>query len=229
MRSHIVVLIALLSALSHPAATQEQNFVFQGKPSEYEDYGYAVAGAAWQFADGAERVLFVCWENPAPSNEQARLWVQEQITKTWQRHTALEFRGWQACGDRNRGIRILFSDEGPRVLEFGRFLDGVRGGMILNHTFRNWGVACQKELEYCIRSIAAHEFGHALGFAHEQNRPDTPGECRRVHGQGQARETMLTPYDPGSIMNYCNPDFNNNGELSALDIKAAQKLYGSPR
>jgi len=39
---------------------------------------------------------------------------------------------------------------------------------------------------------------------------------------------MLTPYDPQSIMNYCNPDYNNHGELSALDIKAAQKLYGAP-
>ena len=78
-------------------------------------------------------------------------------------------------------------------------------------------------------SIAVHEFGHALGFAHEQNRPDTPGECSAKHGQGQKKEKALTPYDPKSVMNYCNPDWNNNGELSQLDIKAAQKMYGQRR
>ena len=100
---------------------------------------------------------------------------------------------------------------------------------VLNHEFNNWSRSCKNMIESCVRSIAVHEFGHALGFAHEQNRPDTPGECSREHGQGQKNEIMLTPYDAKSVMNYCNEDYNNNGELSPLDTSSAQKLYGRPR
>jgi hypothetical protein len=81
--------------------------------------------------------------------------------------------------------------------------------------------------ESCIRSITVHEFGHAIGFAHEQNRPDTPGECDEV-AQGTDGDLMLSPWDLHSVMNYCNPKYNNNGELSAFDIKAVAYIYGAP-
>jgi hypothetical protein len=39
--------------------------------------------------------------------------------------------------------------------------------------------------------------------------------------------TMLTPYDPNSVMNYCNKKYNNDGELSDLDKQAVEQLYGT--
>lgn len=202
---------------------------FSGKPPEFEDYGYLVRGAAWRFPAGRDRVIPVCWENPTEHNDEPRRWVRDQIERTWQGHTAIAFRGWQKCGPSASGIRILWSDEGPYVKKFGRKLDGVPGGMVLNSSFDNWSPECQPVREGCVRSIAVHEFGHALGFAHEQNRPDTPGECSAEHGQGQTKEVLLTPYDAHSVMNYCNPKYNNHGQLSGLDIKTAQKLYGNPK
>jgi Astacin (Peptidase family M12A) len=234
------VLLALLVAmplLVSDNSRAQEDFVFSGKPSQFDDYGYAVIGAEWKFKPGEDRIIYVCWENPTQENALAREWVRDQIEKTWQKHTKLEFRGWQRCAEENRGIRIVIRDDGPRVEQFGKNLDGVKNGMVLNATFRNWntvfsadGRTCQDaDLRgSCIRTIAAHEFGHALGFAHEQNRPDTPGECRAEHGQGQLEEKILTPYDSHSVMNYCNPKYGNFGELSALDIKAAQALYGAP-
>jgi hypothetical protein len=203
-----------------------ENYVFTAKPPEFEDYGYLVRDAAWNFSE-REPVIFVCWENPTPENSQERVWVQAQINETWQRYARVDFRGWAACAEKNAGIRIVFADEGPHVNAFGAKIDGMKNGMLLNYRFENWGQSCQAEREACIRSIAVHEFGHALGFAHEQNRPDTPGECSAVHGQDQSKERMLTPYDPRSVMNYCNPKYNNNGQLSKLDIAAVQKVYGA--
>lgn len=222
----LAIVMAVAASMALAVASRAE--VFVGKPRQFDDFGYMVLGAAWTFAQGAPKVIFVCWENPTAANSKSRGWVQDQVEKTWQKNSPIAFKGWQACAPDNSGIRIRIQDEGPHVKAFGKHLNGMRSGMILNDTFENWGTTCRNKLESCVRSIAAHEFGHALGFAHEQNRPDTPGECASVHGQDQSQEQTLTPYDPRSIMNYCNPEFNNKGELSPLDIKALQKVYGPP-
>lgn len=78
------------------------------------------------------------------------------------------------------------------------------------------------------KSIALHEVLHALGFAHEQSHRDsvcTEGEDRykpRLH-------TLLTEYDPHSIMNYCEThsyEFEKGPmPLTPLDIVGLQKIY----
>ncbi|MDW9354136.1 ATPase [Sinorhizobium meliloti] len=168
----------------------------------------------------------VCWENPNSRDIKERQTVRSAIEENWQRYSALTFPGWGKCSDHfTKGIRIRISDERPRTIKLGRLVSGRRNGMILNFNFQRWGRDCSQHQEFCLRALAVHEFGHALGFTHEQNRSDAPDECRG-EATGAVGDYNVTRYDPSSVMNYCRSIWNGNGNLSALDIQAVQTVYG---
>jgi hypothetical protein len=168
----------------------------------------------------------VCWEEAGHDTEKG--WVRERIADTWERYTSVQFTGWGTCSDNARGIRIQVADEQCRTQGLGNELDGMRNGMRLNFTFSSWDHGCiaSHGLQDCITFNAAHEFGHALGFAHEQNRPDTPSSCNQR--QGSDGDETYGAWDADSIMNYCNDTWDNGGQLSATDAAGAQKYYGKP-
>ncbi len=171
----------------------------------------------------------VCWESMGREFEVERQWVQRAVQGTWEKHSALRFTDWGACRSSSRGIRIGVAEENPHTKGLGSRLNGVPNGMVLNFTFQRWSPDCSRsnKREYCIKNLAVHEFGHALGFAHEQNRADAPDWCQ-AERQGTDGDINITPYDLQSVMNYCNPKWGGDGELSKLDIQGLQAWYGKP-
>lgn len=178
----------------------------------------------------------VCWETPAvadPNQATKRGWVQTAITNSWSAKTRVQFTGWGNCPNTSSGIRISVQDIKPITQKLGRANDGLPAGVVLNFTFNNWGngaapntLDCRTALQTCIQGIAVHEFGHVLGFSHDQNRPDKPAACTEAP-QGPNGDTLSgTAWDSASVMNYCSPNWIN-GVLSANDIEQARQYYGT--
>jgi hypothetical protein len=193
---------------------------------------YVLTSQLWQ-----SQPVPICWINDDPSsateNDQ-RAWVAEEIDKTWSFVSGFSFSGWGHCASASAGVRIRIESvtQGPHTAALGRENSGLSPGLSLDFTFTNWtftfpdGSNCRDPgaAEVCIRAIAGHEFGHIMGFAHEQNRPDTPALCSAAP-QGQNGDATFGEWDLNSIMNYCSPD-RKSGALTSIDTEGAQRYYG---
>lgn len=216
-------------------------------------------GFMWTVWQSAPVKLVVCWENPSAADPlpgetdqtsgwQRREWVRLALKRTWEREARIIFVGWQPCQDEgnpatppntfgprrpgtaDENIKIqITSTGGGQNPAHGSWGDYQQSGVILNlhHSNQAW-------YEY----LAVHEFGHALGFYHGEERSDwdIPGCPQQDWGDPiypwwpiAVQELQWGDPDGDSAMAYCSggPDALSPGDVAGVTRAYERHLPGT--
>ena len=174
----------------------------------------------------------VCWATAGYEREKDI--VRQAVRDTWEYYAELSFTGWGDCPTRGdeQQVRVDIqphdaSDEGAggRAALGTNALSRPGDAPNVDLGFNPDGSADKQRVEY----IGVHEFGHVLGFVHEQDLPgnvEGPAHCDKTIGV-DPNGVPVTAYDRNSVMNYCNGDGNGQGRLTDIDILGVRGIYGT--
>lgn len=118
-------------------------------------------------------------------------------------------------GPLNNNIEVIGAGH-PHTVTAGSYMENRQAGLVLNRSFKNsfpgfdelYNDYTPKGQFNLSVSVALHEFGHALGYDHEDKHPDR--QCQEF-AEPLGRDNIVGPYNPFSFMSRCYyRNYNHN-------------------
>ena len=185
-------------------------------------YGGGTLSTLWT------RTIPVCFAQTGFATQRAN--TRDIFQDTWPRVAPIFTSGWDTCATSNPGgtIRVTYQNDsnGSTTLPLGFNASSAENVTLIGN---DGGAHFRYEV--------IHEFGHALGFVHDQERPDNwdsngnPIYCSQIQAGVTSRTGGIyyTGPDNISVMSYCSTDPGGGfpTRLSAADVLGLRASYGS--
>ncbi len=219
-------------------------------PDEDENIGVVDAPLYVDNPSGAvawsTKYLRYCFDaragNSIPSAADAAL-IRRAVENSWTRYSGLTLVDVGVCPANFTGIRVHVQNGASAPANYNDPMPPGCGGwgwpcathqnIVLTTTFNHPGLVatCDPTVvgaaarNRCLVGTTTHEFGHALGFAHDHRRPDSA--CLGFPDSNQGGGKALSSGDDNSVMSGCVAFWPANlGNLTATDIFGVQRAYG---
>ena len=187
----------------------------------------------WPTNSSGITTIPVCFDRTVPNTsthfDQNAIRTRTTVLKSWSAVAKVDFTGWGDCPSNRNGMIVVHLVTVVPPVEGQEAAGSATRGYLGPNVPHPMYLLCDNHPGFgnINEGVTLHEFGHALGFTHETDRPDfTITSCSREPTTG-GNFLDTPPNEASSIMATGVCPSNQSVDLSFWDIWGARVAYGA--